>query len=270
MPSLTRQWRSLEYLANDAAFVARAAQEFPSLAAGLSVPQDRRRVLKLMAAGLALAGLGGCQHGPPSGVLVPPVQPEPNAVSSHSNMFATANVMQGYATGVLVRHDVGRPIKVEGNPQHPASLGATDAFAQAELLGFYDPDRGIGLERKGEPQSWQNLQTELAGQRANWARAHGEGLRILTGTTTSPTLTRQIKALQQRYPALRWHQWEPVSRDTVRAGAKRAYGRAVGIVPHLDTADVIVAIDSDLIDSAPATCGSRATSRPGAIQPVVP
>ena len=251
MSSLSRQWRSLEQLANDPAFVARAAQEFPSLAEGLSAPQDRRRVLKLMAAGLALAGLGACQHGPPSGVLVPPVRPEPNAVSSRNDMFATASVLQGYAAGVLVRHDVGRPIKVEGNPLHPASLGATDALAQAELLGFYDPDRAIGLERKGEPQDWQNLQTALATQRASWAQAHGEGLRILTSTITSPTLARQIKALQRRYPKMRWHQWEPVSRDSVRAGARLAYGRAVEIAPHVDAADVIVALDSDLISSAP-------------------
>ena len=251
MPPLSRPWRSLEQLANDADFVARAAQEFPSLAEGLSAPQDRRRVLKLMAAGLALAGLGGCERGPPSGVLVPPVRPEPNAVSSRNDMFATASVLQGYAAGVLVRHDVGRPIKVEGNPLHPASLGATDALAQAELLGFYDPDRAIGLERKGEPQDWQNLQTALATQRASWAQTHGEGLRILTGTITSPTLARQINALQRRYPAMRWHRWEPVSRDSVRAGANLAYGRAVEIVPHIDAADVIVALDSDLISSAP-------------------
>jgi Fe-S-cluster-containing dehydrogenase component len=118
-------------------------------------------------------------------------------------------------------------------------------------LGFYDPDRAIGLERKGEPQDWQNLQTAMAEQRTSWARTHGEGLRILTGTITSPTLARQFKALQQRYPAMRWHQWEPVSRDSVRAGANLAYGRAVEIVPHIDAADVIVALDSDLISSAP-------------------
>ena len=91
----------------------------------------------------------------------------------------------------------------------------------------------------------------MADQRASWARTHGEGLRVLTGTITSPTLARQINALQQRYPAMRWHQWEPVSRDSVRAGAKLAYGRAVEIVPHIDAADVIVALDSDLISSAP-------------------
>jgi MoCo/4Fe-4S cofactor protein with predicted Tat translocation signal len=251
MPSMSKQWRSLQELADDPAFVARAAQEFPSLAGALAVPQDRRGVLKLMAAGLALAGLGGCQHGPPGGVLVPPVRPAADAVSAGTNLFATASLLNGYAAGVLVRHDVGRPIKVEGNPLHPASLGATDAFAQAELLGFYDPDRAIGLERDGEPQDWQTLQIVMAAQRTQWAQGHGKGLRILTGSVTSPTFGRQIKALQQRYPAMRWHQWEPVSRDAVRAGARLAYGQAVETVPRLNAADVILAIDSDLLSSAP-------------------
>jgi MoCo/4Fe-4S cofactor protein with predicted Tat translocation signal len=251
MSSLSRQWRSLEQLADDPAFVARAAQEFPSLAGALAAPRDRRGVLKLMAAGLALAGLGGCDHGPPDGVLVPPVRPAANAVSNGTNLFATGSLLHGYAAGVLVRHDVGRPIKVEGNPLHPASLGATDPFAQADLLGFYDPDRSAGIEHDGVPQDWQSLQTALAGQRMKWAQSHGDGLRVLTGSVTSPTLARQLKDLKQRYPGMQWHQWEPVSRDAVRAGAGLAYGRPVEIVPHLDAADIILAIDSDLLDSAP-------------------
>ena len=252
MPSLNRPWRSLEELANDPDFVARAAQEFPSLAEGLSAPQDRRRVLKLMAAGLALAGLGGCQRGPPSGVLVPPVRPEPNAVSASKDMFATASVLQGYAAGVLVQHDVGRPIKVEGNPLHPASLGATDAFAQAELLGFYDPDRAIGLERKGEPQDWQNLQTAMATQRASWAQDawrrsayphrhhHIADARADRSMRCSSAIRRCAGINGSRCRAMR-----------CAPAPALAYGRAVEIVPHIDAADVIVAIDSDLISSAP-------------------
>src|SRR4051812_1786387 len=166
-------------------------------------------------------------------------------------MYATASVLSGYAAGVLVRHDAGRPIKVEGNPLHPASLGATDAIAQAEILGFYDPDRSAGIARDGEPQDRSVLLTELAAQRDRLAQTHGEGFRVLTGTVTSPTLARQLGQLQQRYPAMRWHQWEPVSRDMIRAGAALAFGKAVDIVPKLRAADVILAIDSDLLSSAP-------------------
>ncbi|MBV9250334.1 MAG: TAT-variant-translocated molybdopterin oxidoreductase [Acetobacteraceae bacterium] len=247
MPSVRRQWRSIAELSRDPEFIARIAQEFPSLAAH----PDRRGILKLMAAGLALAGLSGCGDSSPSGVLIPPVVPPPDAIPRAENLFATASVMDGYATGVLVRHDVGRPIKVEGNPNHPASLGATDAIMQAEILGFYDPDRATTISRNGTPETWQNLETALAAQRAQLAETHGEGFRILTGATTSPTLLRQLAKLQQRYPELRWHQWEPVSRDAVRAGAALAYGRPLEIVPKLEAADVILAIDSDLVSSAP-------------------
>jgi molybdopterin-containing oxidoreductase family iron-sulfur binding subunit len=251
MPSLSRQWRSTAERDDEQALLARAVQEFPSLAEALARPHDRRRTLKLLAAGLALAGLGGCDDGAPSGVLKPPVRPAPASVTRGSHMFATANVLGGYGAGVLVRHTVGRPIKVEGNPDHPASLGGTDAIAQAEILGFYDPDRNAGMTRDGEPQDGQNLATALAAQRSQWAQNHGEGLRILTGTVTSPTLARQLAGLQQQYPAMRWHQWEPVSRDAVPAGALLAYGTPVELVPKLDAADVILAIDSDLLDSAP-------------------
>ncbi len=251
MPSLSGQWRGLDRLSRDPAFVARASSEFPQLAAALAAPRDRRGVLKLMAAGLALAGLGGCDDGAPGGVLIPPVLPPIDAVSAGSHLFATASVVGGYANGILVRHVNGRPIKVEGNPAHPASLGGTSAIGQAEILGFYDPDRSRGLIRNGEPQAWSSLLTELADQRAALGQSHGEGFRILTGRTTSPTLARQIAALKQLYPALQWHRWEPMSRDAVRAGAILAYGQPVEVIPKLGAVDLLLTIDSDLLDAAP-------------------
>jgi MoCo/4Fe-4S cofactor protein with predicted Tat translocation signal len=247
IPSLSRPWRSLDDLARDPSFVARAVEEFPALAGALDAPHDRRRVLKLMAAALALTGLGGCDDGEPHGVLIAQVRPARAAVAGRDSMYATASVLAGYACGVRVRHNAGRPIKVEGNPAHPASLSATDAIAQAERLGFYDPDRAAGMARDGVPQDWPTLRTALAGQRALLATTHGEGLRILTGSVTSPTLARQLAELQQRYPAMQWHQWEPVSRDAVRAGAVLAYGKPLETVPKLAAADVILAIDSDLL-----------------------
>jgi molybdopterin-containing oxidoreductase family iron-sulfur binding subunit len=249
MPPVSRQWRGLDRLARDPVFVARASAEFPQLAAALAAPRDRRSVLRLMAAGLALAGLSGCDDGAPGGVLIPPVLPADNTVAAGSRMFATASVLGGYADGILVRHDNGRPIKVEGNPLHPASLGGTSPIGQAEILGFYDPDRSRGLIRDGEPQAWSSLLTTLAGQRG--ALGHGAGFRILSGATTSVTLARQIATLKQRYPEMRWHRWDPVSRDAVRAGAIMAYGQPVEIVPKLGAVDVLVTIDSDLLDSAP-------------------
>ena len=95
---------------------------------------------------------------------------------------------------------MGRPIKVDGNPKHPASLGAIDVFAQAQLLEFYDPDRASQINARGEPTDQQRLQSALDTERVALAAKHGEGLRILTGTVTSPTLARQLEALRINTP----------------------------------------------------------------------
>ncbi len=248
-------WRSLEQAAGDPTFLHRAAQEFPGLAAAMAEPRDRRQVLRLMAAAFAMGGtgvgLGGCDAGAPSGNLIPAVAIPPNIIPALPNFYATAHVLDGYASGTVVKHSMGRPIKVDGNPRHPASLGATDVFAQAQVLGFYDPDRAAEMTVRGEPTDRQALQTALATQRAALAATHGAGLRILTGTVTSPTLASQLDALTRQYPEARWHQWQPISRDAVRGGAVMAYGRALDIVARVDAADVVLAIDSDLVSGAP-------------------
>jgi MoCo/4Fe-4S cofactor protein with predicted Tat translocation signal len=248
---MTRQWRSLDELAEDPAFLARAAQEFPSLVESLARPADRRRVLKLMAAAFAMGGLAGCSAGSPGGHLIPAVRQPPNIIPGVPNFYATAHVLDGYAAGIVVEHQMGRPIKVEGNPRHPASLGATDALAQAQLLDFYDPDRAGAILTNNLPSDRQSLLTAFSVLRAKLAQNHGEGLRVLTGTVTSPSLAAQIDALATTYPQARWHQWDAVSRENVREGATLAYGRPLEIVPKLDAADVILAIDSDILSSAP-------------------
>jgi len=251
MPPVGRQWRSLELLADDPSFVARAAQEFPGLAEALASPHDRRRVLKLMAAAFAMGGLGGCDVGAPGGTLIPAVRVPPNIIPGLPNFYSTAIVLDGYATGVVVRHQMGRPIKVEGNPQHPASLGATDVFAQAQVLDFYDPDRSWGITAHGLPADRQAMLTALAAQRTRINGNHGAGFRILTGAITSQTMAAQLDALLSGFPEARWHQWEPVSRDNVWKGGGLAYGQSVEVIPNLDKADVVLAIDSDLLSSAP-------------------
>jgi MoCo/4Fe-4S cofactor protein with predicted Tat translocation signal len=251
MPPMSRQWRSLEGLAEDPVLMARAVHEFPGLAQALSAPQDRRRVLKLMAAAFAMSGLGSCDDGAPGGHLIPAVREPPSIIPGLPNFYSTANVVNGYAAGIVVKHQMGRPIKVEGNPLHPASLGATDVFAQAQVLDFYDPDRSVAIMTHGFPTDRQALLTALTMQRAAIAKSHGAGFRILTGTVTSPTLAAQLDAMLKRYPEARWHQWEAVSRGNVVQGAALAYGQPIDILPKLDAADVVVAIDSDLLSSAP-------------------
>ena len=251
MSSVNPQWRSLDELANDQAFVARASEEFPMLAEALASPPDRRRAIKLMAAAFAAAGLSDCDGGAPGGHLIPAVRTPPNIIPGLPNFYSTANIQDGYAAGVVIEHNMGRPIKVEGNPRHPASLGATDVRAQAQLLDFYDPERAWAITARKYPSTRESLESALALQRIKISENRGKGFRILTGAFTSPTLMAQLDALIKIYPEARWTQWQPISRDNVSKGAVLAYGSPVELTLKLDQADVIVAIDSDLLSAAP-------------------
>src|SRR5262249_7100204 len=147
-------WRSLEELAETAAFRDLLRREFPEQADPWTDPVSRRRFLQLMGASLALAGLSGCSAQPPVGKILPYVRQPEELVPGKPLFFATAMTLGGLATGLLVESHEGRPTKVEGNPNHPASLGATDAFAQASVLGLYDPDRSPAVTYLGRPRGW--------------------------------------------------------------------------------------------------------------------
>ncbi len=245
-----RLWRSAQELAADPEFLARAAAEFPSLAPDLD-GVSRRRVLQLMGAALALSGLSACDSGPPGGTLIPAVRYPPNIIPGLPNEYATAHVHDGYALGTVVTHNMARPFRVQGNPHHPSSLGAADPFSIAEVLDFYDPDREFAPTKDGMPADHQSLSAALLTERTRLGKSRGAGLRILTGTITSPTFARQLDALLAQHPEARWHQWQPISRDNVSRGAILAYGAPLEQIAHLDQADVILAIDSDLLSSAP-------------------
>ena len=245
-PSTPRQWRGrLE----DA---ERMAREFPALAGALARPQSRRHVLRLMAASMAMGGLAGCgDPSDPDGRYVVTVKQPPDIVQGIPDHYATALLDGGTAAGIVVTHAMGRPIKIEGNPAHPASLGATSIHGQALLLDFYDPDRSQGLLHGGYIASWQALQDEMLRVRARLAEARGAGFRILTGQVASPSLDAALGALLRQYPEARWTQWEPVSRESVQRGTALAYGRPLDLLPRVAAADVILALDSDLISGAP-------------------
>ena len=121
--------------------------------------------------------------------------------------FATTLPLSGYGRGVIVTAIDGRPIKVEGNPRHPASLGATDVFAEADVLSLYDPDRSRTVLKDGDIASWDQFLRALQSQRRRWTERQGEGLRLLTGRVTSPTLARQIDDLRKQFPKALWHSY---------------------------------------------------------------
>ena len=148
-----RYWRSLDELSDDPAFVESLKREFPDNAPEFLDGASRRTFLKLMGASLALAGIGGCTRKPDE-KIVPYVRQPEEMVPGKPLYFATALTRGGYARGVIVESHEGRPTKLEGNPNHPASLGAADAMTQAEILNLYDPDRLKTPTRAGDVRYW--------------------------------------------------------------------------------------------------------------------
>jgi molybdopterin-containing oxidoreductase family iron-sulfur binding subunit len=249
-PSTREYWRSLEELADSPEFAAVIEREVPRFRDMLD-RLDRRRFLTLMAAAMTLGGLSGCGPEPNPRQRLPYVEAPLGVVPGRPRYFATALTRDGYAEGVMLAHEMARPIKVEGNPDHPASLGAASAIMQASILTMYDPRRAETVVGHGQIETWEGFVAALYRRREPLLNNGGEGLRLLTGTITSPILGAQIAALQKDFPAMRWHQWEPLHRDNEVAAAQLAYGRPLDRVFDVGKADLIFGIDSDLISAAP-------------------
>src|SRR5882724_863266 len=201
-----KYWRTLEEIAQTEEFELFVHREFPEQASEFNDPAGRRNFLKLMAASLAFAGLTACTR-QPSENIVPYVRQPEGLVPGKALYFATAFSMGGIAQGLLVESHEGRPTKIEGNPDYPGSLGATDIHAQASILGLYDPDRSQTLTKFGEIRAWAAFLGELQPKLSEKRAKQGTGLRILTETVTSPTLANQINAILKDFPSAKWHQY---------------------------------------------------------------
>jgi len=243
-------WRSLEELAETPEFVAIVEREAPRFRDIVNA-FDRRRFLQLMAASMALGGLSGCGPEEIQRQLLPYVEAPENVVPGRNRYYTGATIQDGYATGVLVAHQMARPIKVEGNPDHPASLGAASAIMQASILDLYDPRRAQTVLGEGHIATWEGFVSALYGRREALKNRKGDGLRILTGAVTSPSFAAQMAKLQQQLPGMRWHQWEPLHRDNELSAATRAFGQPIAQIFDLGKADRIVGIESDLISASP-------------------
>src|SRR5215475_62652 len=250
-------WRSLEEFAESPEFKAVIEREVPRFSDILDVV-DRRRFLQLMAASVALAGLSSCAPEENPRQLLPYVQEPEGIIPGRNRYYATATTQDGYASGVLIAHQMARPIKVEGNPDHPASLGAASAIMQATILQFYDPRRSQTIVGNGQITTWQGFLAAVHERRSSLMSRRREGLRILTGAMTSPSLAAQLGKLKQQYPALRWHHWEPLHRDNELAAGLTGFGRTVERIYNVGAAERIFAIESDLISTSP---GSLAYAR---------
>lgn len=245
-------WRSLDELADDPALEALARERYPSQLDRLATPAGRREFLKLMAASLALGGLSGCTRQPKEAIV--PFASSPEArVPGRPQSFATTFCVGGAGVGLLVESHDGRPTKIEGNPDHPASLGATSAQHQATVLDLYDPDRSQVVRKAGRIRTWDELYVELRQAVEHATGAGGAGLAILSRTIASPTLARQRRELLARFPAAHWVQYEPINRDAARAGAELAFDRDLACRFRFDQAARVVSLGADFLDRGPAS-----------------
>ena len=248
-----RYWQSLQELAGTQEYQDHLHHEFPNdpekeEKSGVG----RREVLKYMAASAALAGLSSCTKLPEQRI-VPYVSAPEEIIPGKPLFYATSmqSPSGGDAIGLLVESHMGRPTKIEGNAQHPGSLGATDAFAQAAVLTLYDPDRSQVVVREGRVSTWKAFIDFLGPVLQDKKRARGAGLRLLTESVISPTLGDQLRQLLAAFPEAKWHQWQAVGRDNAREGARLAFGRHVNTVYRLQRADVILSLDADFLRSGP-------------------
>ncbi|MCK8787499.1 4Fe-4S dicluster domain-containing protein [Roseomonas sp. NAR14] len=207
----------------------------------------RRDALGLMAASTALA-LAGCdgpdEFGQP---LWSRGRGAPDAAS-----YATVLELDGLGRGVLVHTRAGHAVKVEGNPDHPASLGATDVFAEAAVLSLHDPERSRRVRAGGRPRPEAELEAALAAARETLRATGGQGLRLLTGPVSSPTLRRLIGQVLAAFPGAAWHRHAPLAEDAALDGALAAFGRPVAVVPDLARARAVLCLGADPLGAGPA------------------
>lgn len=208
-----------------------------------AVPLDRRAALKLFAAGAA-ALVAGC--GRPQREMVPYVDMPEGMVAGEPLMFATALPLGGLARGVLVESREGRPIKVHGNPRHPASLGATDVFAESAVLELFDPSRSQTVLQDGQIASWPALQQALLPRLGG----DGEGVAVLTGPIASPTAARQMLALSEQLPGLRWYRHDPAEGPEA-AALRETFGRPLVARPRVADTRLLVSLDADPLGPGP-------------------
>lgn len=242
-------------------------QTFPDIAALPAEHVDRRRFMQLAGASLMLAGatLTGCRRWPVEEIRPHASQP-PGTSPGVPQYYATCFELDGTATGILAKSYDGRPIKIEGNPDHPYSVGAADALIQASILELYDPERhrqvieyrhaDVGGASGTSPQRFERTWADFQ----RFARAHfgslqarrGQGLALIVESTSSPTLARLQREMETSLPAARWFTYHTAPRETEWIGSQLAFGRALRTHWDLTEARTIALFDLDLLGTHPA------------------
>src|SRR5437868_4492635 len=252
-------WRSVNEYSETPEFRQWLEREFPNGASELDEEWSRRSFLKLMGASMALAGVGLSSCRKPEMHLVPFTKSAEWTIPGKALYYATAVPRRGGAIPLIATTVDGRPIKLEGNPLHPASGGTTDVYAQASILDLYDPTRSRRFAQKTENRKGRKTQVLENRDRADFekyladligkAKADGgAGLAFLVEEVHSPTRERLRGELERMFPAMRWCVYDPARTEAQNVAAQAAFGPNTKLVPRLDRADVILALDCDFVD----------------------
>jgi MoCo/4Fe-4S cofactor protein with predicted Tat translocation signal len=244
-----KYWRSIDELAGTPEFETAVREEFPQHSSEWIDPVSRRGFLKLMGASMALAGLSGCTKQPDEPIY-PYVKAPEDLVLGKPVYFATTFPFPTGAVPLLVKSDAYRPIKVDGNPEHPYNQGGSDPITQGTLLDLYDPDRSQRVYYRDETRPWPAFLANYRAMLADKKSSGGQGLYFLSSTVTSPTLAAQWKKGQATYPNAKWIQYDPVNRDSAYAASKAAFGDYADAQYRLEAADIIVSLDADFLSGA--------------------
>jgi molybdopterin-containing oxidoreductase family iron-sulfur binding subunit len=250
-----KMWRSLEELENTPEFEEHLYREFPR---GADVWEDgglsRRDFIKLLGASMALAGVGftGCRR--PEQHLVPFKDAVEWTIPGKNLYYATSMPTRHGALPLIATTVDGRPIKLEGNPLHVASNGSTDAFAQASVLDLYDPHRAKEIRHLGKAATREELDAYFARVREKFS-GNGDGFAVLAGSNNSPTRARLQSLLQSQFTGMIWAEYEPLGDENAKTALRAAFGAQAVVVPQLENADVLLALDSDFLNPAETGIG---------------
>ncbi len=239
-------WRSVNELEGTPEFQRYVEREFPYLDEETATGSvNRRQFLQLMSASMALGGLTACRR--PVNHIVPYVRPPEDVIPGVPLYYATTMPFGEEAFGLVVESHEGRPTKIEGNPDHPATLGKSSMQVQASILGLYDPNRSPRTLRGGQPAEWKDFAEALTSLTSGLGETGGDGLAVLSEATSSPTVARLKRAIEQKYPKLRWVAYEALGSENAHEGTALATGTSLRPLPHFDKADTILALDADFL-----------------------
>jgi len=251
------QWRSVGELAgfeagtqNESSAASEEAairENFPGAIEAVGDLVSRRSFISLMSASLALAGLAGCRR--PVEKIIPYVIPPEDVIPGVPQYYATTMPFGLQSFGLIVETHEGRPTKIEGNKNHPSTLGSAGPFILSSILELYDPDRSRKVVNDGSESDWSRFESYWKSLFDEYRKKGGKGLAVVSSSFNSPTLHRLRRQFLDSFPESQWIAYEPVSDENILLGIEGATRRTLLPEYRFDRARIILSLDCDFLNS---------------------